>query len=126
MAGLSEADTDLQDLLHVPSGEVAAEQAVSSSEEDTSDEAFAARHAVLEAEERQKFNSYAGENHDCTLWMCNELQEWLALLLVTSEFEQLCQGELALFIHCALGLHCGDDQQCFLSNLMEKTLHTSS
>lgn len=109
MAGLSKADADLQDLLHVPAGEVAAEQAVSSSEEDTSDEAFAARHAVLEAEERQKFNSYAGENHDCTLWMCNELQEWLALLVVTSISTAMPRiSELALFIHCALGLHCGD------------------
>lgn len=61
--GLAEAALDLQDLVHVPSGQAAAEQAVSSSEEDTSDEAFAARHAVLEAEERQKFNSYAGEHH---------------------------------------------------------------
>ena len=79
MAGLSEADADLHELLHVPSGEAAAEQAVSSSEEDTSDEAFAARHAVLEAEERQKFNSYAGEDCDtvpcmlCFVW-CVRLQ----------------------------------------------------
>lgn len=33
----------------------------SSSDEDTSDEAFAARHAGLEAEEQQRFNSFAGE-----------------------------------------------------------------
>ena len=59
--GVSEADADLQDLVHMHSGEGTAERAASSSEEDISDEAFAARHAVLEAEERQKFNSYAGE-----------------------------------------------------------------
>ena len=33
----------------------------SSSDEDTSDEAFAARHVALEAEEQQRFNSFAGE-----------------------------------------------------------------
>ena len=36
-------------------------RANSSSDEDISDEAFAARHAVLEAEEQQRFNSFAGE-----------------------------------------------------------------
>lgn len=59
--GLSEADADLRDLVHMPPASVMAELGVSSSDEDSSDEAFAARHAVLEAEERAKFNSYAGE-----------------------------------------------------------------
>ena len=36
-------------------------RALNSSDEDTSDEAFAARHAALEAEEQQRFNSFAGE-----------------------------------------------------------------
>ena len=35
---------------------------VSSSDEDTSDEAFAARHAALEAEEQQRFNTLAGKS----------------------------------------------------------------
>lgn len=39
----------------------AAGACASSSDEDTSDEAFAARHAGLEAEEQQRFNSFAGE-----------------------------------------------------------------
>ena len=57
-------DSDLQDLLTVPSGDAAAATAndpVVSSDEDTSDEAFAVRHAVLEAEEQQRFNSFAGK-----------------------------------------------------------------
>ncbi len=40
----------------------AAGACASSSDEDTSDEAFAARHAGLEAEEQQRFNSFAGES----------------------------------------------------------------
>ncbi len=48
----------------MPSDDAAAAAAgacASSSDEDTSDEAFAARHAGLEAEEQQRFNSFAGE-----------------------------------------------------------------
>jgi len=49
--------------VHAPSGLASvADGQVNSSDEDTSDEAFAARHAVLEAEEQQRFNSFAGEN----------------------------------------------------------------
>ena len=62
--GLSEVESDLQDLLAVPSGSAAgagADEREVSSDEDTSDEAFSARHAVLEAEEQQRFNSFAGK-----------------------------------------------------------------
>lgn len=45
----------------MPSDAAAAGACASSSDEDTSDEAFAARHAGLEAEEQQRFNSFAGE-----------------------------------------------------------------
>ena len=65
--GVSEADADLQDLLHaLPASasmpEVEGDKLASSSDEDTSDEAFAARHAALEAEEQQRFNSFAGKD----------------------------------------------------------------
>ncbi len=60
----------------------AAGACASSSDEDTSDEAFAARHAGLEAEEQQRFNSFAGEpafalglsaswlDAHCSHWVC--------------------------------------------------------
>lgn len=62
-SGVSEADADITDLLRAPCGTAAApaDSMVSSSEEDTSDEAFAGRHAALEAEEQHRFNSFAGE-----------------------------------------------------------------
>lgn len=60
---MSEADSDIKDLLHAPSssGAAAKDKLVSSSDEDTSDEAFAGRHAALEAEEQQRFNTLAGK-----------------------------------------------------------------
>jgi hypothetical protein len=85
-AGVSEADSELRDLVRVPSDAAAAAAAAgafaSSSDEDTSDEAFAARHAGLEAEEQQRFNSFAGEpalalcllaswlDVHCNHWVC--------------------------------------------------------
>lgn len=78
VAGISEADSDIRDLLHAPSGSAVApkDRMVSSSDEDTSDEAFAGRHAALEAEEQQRFNTLAGENQissscDCCCSMCS-------------------------------------------------------
>ena len=62
-AGVSEADSDQKGLVPLPSdgADAAAGNPASSSDEDTSDEAFAARHAVFEAEEQQRFNSFAGK-----------------------------------------------------------------
>lgn len=60
---VSEADSELRDLVQMPSDAAAAAAggaSASSSDEDTSDEAYAARHAGLEAEEQQRFNSFAG------------------------------------------------------------------
>ncbi|KAL3146630.1 hypothetical protein ABBQ32_000861 [Trebouxia sp. C0010 RCD-2024] len=59
---MSEADADITDLLRASCGIAAAsaDSMVSSSDEDTSDEAFAGRHAALEAEEQHRFNSFAG------------------------------------------------------------------
>ena len=42
---------------------------LSSSDEDTCDEAFAGRHAALEAEEQQRFNTLAGMSRACPLAM---------------------------------------------------------
>ncbi|DBA85626.1 TPA: hypothetical protein ACH3X1_005203 [Trebouxia sp. C0004] len=80
---VSEADSELRDLVRVPSDAAAAAGAsASSSDEDTSDEAFAARHAGLEAEEQHRFNSFAGEpaialclsaswlDVYCSCWVC--------------------------------------------------------
>ena len=63
-AGIAEAHSDIRDLLHAPcgSGAAAEDRMVSSSDEDTSDEAFAGRHALLEAEEQQRFNTLAGKS----------------------------------------------------------------
>lgn len=60
---MSEADADITDLLRASCGIAAAsaDSMVSSSDEDTSDEAFAGRHAALEAEEQHRFNSFAGK-----------------------------------------------------------------
>ena len=62
-SGISEADSDIRNLLHAPSssGAAAEDKMASSSDEDTSDEAFAGRHAALEAEEQQRFNTLAGK-----------------------------------------------------------------
>ena len=64
LAGVSEADSEIRNLLHAPSGSAAvpADRVASSSDEDTSDEAFASRHGALEAEEQQRFNSFAGKS----------------------------------------------------------------
>ena len=69
LSGISEADSDIRDLLHAPSGSgVAADnKMMGSSDEDTSDEAFAGRHAALEAEEQQRFNTLAGRSRACPL-----------------------------------------------------------
>lgn len=62
-AGVSEADSEQKGLVPLPSdgADAAGGNPASSSDEDTSDEAFAARHAVFEAEEQQRFNSFAGK-----------------------------------------------------------------
>ena len=54
---------DLKDLVRAVPASAASGDGMfeESSEEDTSDEAFAARHVALEAEEQQRFNSFAGE-----------------------------------------------------------------
>lgn len=59
---ISETDADLKDLVRATPGSAASADGMleSSSDEDTSDEAFAARHVALEAEEQQRFNSFAG------------------------------------------------------------------
>ena len=84
LAGVSEADSEIRDLLHAPSGSapVPADRMLSSSDEDTSDEAFAGRHAALEAEEQHRFNSFAGNSlplfiavdpYSCAVEWCKEM-----------------------------------------------------
>lgn len=77
-AGVSEADSDIRDLLQVPSGGAAApaDKVVSSSDEDTSDEAFAGRHSALEAEEQHRFNSFAGKYLVLSLLMQQHVACW--------------------------------------------------
>ena len=58
---------DIADLVGAPSDGQAAEDALS---EDDSDAAFAARHALLEAQEHAKFQTLAGGFRCGLVWSC--------------------------------------------------------
>lgn len=72
----------------------AAGASATSSDEDTSDEAFAARHAGLEAEEQQRFNSFAGEP---AFALCCQLLGWMCVAVVgIAEFPAASRNSCSL------------------------------